>query len=161
MLAVRIVGMARGIILGIVIIVILSVFAVVDCAMTDARRTKVMQKPIWLVVILLLPVIGPLLWLLLGKVGANQTQQTVPQAHPDNVSDRESSHDARIRELEEEMRKLDEEIEQARLQSMGQHPSSAKPEATDSPAARDKQEGSAGNIDETPDENTPEQGPRP
>lgn len=115
--------MGRGIILGIVVVVVLSIFAVVDCAMTDVRRTKVLQKPIWLVVILLLPVVGPLLWIFVGKAPVASTPQAVPPTHPDNIAPRASSHDARIRELEEEMRKLDEEIAQSRRTSMNQHPS--------------------------------------
>lgn len=145
--------MGRGIILGIVVVVVLTVFAIVDCAMTDARRAKVLQKPIWLVVILLLPVIGPLLWIFLGKSSSNSTERLVPPEHPDNVSDRASSHDARIRELEEEMRKLDEEIEQARRTSMNQHPSNPQgstatvAEPGDDPATT---EAELGDASETP-----------
>lgn len=115
--------MGRWVILGIVVVVVLSVYAVVDCAMTDARRAKVMQKPIWLVVILLLPIVGPLLWMFVGKSSGPANGPVVPSAHPDTIDTRETAHDARIRELEEEMRKLDEEIAQSRRESMDKHPS--------------------------------------
>ena len=115
--------MARVIITGIVLAVILTVYTVVDCAMTEARRTKTFQKPIWLVIILLLPVLGPLLWLFMGK----QSKQAPPP--PDeNVVFLEGiagdpRHDDRIRDLEAQMRELDAEIEAARQDSMRQHPS--------------------------------------
>lgn len=122
--------MSRAIILGIVVAVALTVYAIVDCAMFDAKRTKVMQKPIWLVVILLIPVIGPLLWMFIGKgsglVGEGLDSQA--QVIPDDVNyisspEEESAHDARIRELEEQMRELDEEIERDRQSTMRNHPS--------------------------------------
>lgn len=120
--------MSRAIILAVVIVVALTVYATVDCAMTDARRAKVLQKPIWLVVILLLPVVGPLLWLFIGKMSRKQfavPPAPIPDEDPAYLerlrADRE--HDARIRALEEEMRKLDEEIEQARQETMRNHPS--------------------------------------
>lgn len=118
--------MSRGLIVAVVVIVALTVYAVVDCAMTNARRTRVLQKPIWLVVNLLLPVVGPLLWIFFGK----QPLQSAPQPiGPDEDTaylarlSEESARDARIRELEEQMRKLDEEIDQARRETMRNHPS--------------------------------------
>lgn len=121
--------MSRALILAVVLIVVLTVYATVDCAMSDARRAKVLQKPVWLVVILLLPVIGPLLWMFVGKMHRKEfrasTQPAAPDADPAYLeqlrADRE--HDARIRALEEEMRKLDEEIEEARRNTMRNHPS--------------------------------------
>lgn len=122
------VGMSRAIILAVVIVVVLTVYATVDCAMTDGRRAKVLQKPVWLVVILLLPVVGPLLWIFIGKMSRKQFEAPaapMPDEDPAYLeqlrADRE--HDARIRALEEEMRKLDEEIEQARQETMRNHPS--------------------------------------
>lgn len=116
--------MGRWIILGVVVAVALTVYAVVDCAMSDANRTRIFRKPIWLVIVLLLPVIGPLLWMFMGKGPLGKDQRA-----PDNDVDylrsigNDKAHDDRIAELEDEMRKLDDEIEQARRTSMNQHPS--------------------------------------
>jgi cytoskeletal protein RodZ len=92
--------------------------------MSDANRTRIFRKPVWLVVVLLLPVIGPLLWIFMGK-GPVPSEASAPDNDTDYLrsigNDRE--HDARIAELEEEMRKLDDEIAQARRTSMDQHPS--------------------------------------
>lgn len=59
--------MPRFLILAIVAVVVLTLYAVIDCAMTDARRARVLSKPVWLVAILLLPVVGPICWILFGK----------------------------------------------------------------------------------------------
>lgn len=124
------IAMSRALIIGIVVAVALTVYAIVDCAMFDAKRTKVMQKPIWLVVILLIPVIGPLLWIFIGKGSGlvNGEAGGRPQLIPDDInyisdSKSESEHDARIAELEEQMRQLDEEIERDRQTTMRNHPS--------------------------------------
>lgn len=116
--------MGRWIILGVVVAVALTVYAVVDCAMSDANRTRIFRKPIWLVIVLLLPVIGPLLWMFMGK-GPIGTDQRAPDNDVDYLRSigNDKAHDDRIAELEDEMRKLDDEIEQARRTSMNQHPS--------------------------------------
>jgi hypothetical protein len=45
----------------------LTVYSVIDCARTDADQVTGLPKPMWLVAILLLPVIGPLAWLVAGR----------------------------------------------------------------------------------------------
>ncbi|SJM56003.1 PLD nuclease N-terminal domain-containing protein [Gulosibacter sp. 10] len=119
--------MGRWIILGIVVAVALTIYAVVDCAMTDGRRARVLQKPIWIIVVLLIPVIGPLLWIFIGKGNGQAKAQRIPpedsQVYGDTMTVR-NEHDDRIAELEEQMRLLDEEIERDRQNTMRNHPSS-------------------------------------
>jgi hypothetical protein len=59
--------MARVLVFAGVAAAVLTVFAVVDCALTERSRVRALPKPIWIVVALVLPVIGPLLWLLIGR----------------------------------------------------------------------------------------------
>lgn len=59
--------MVRFYVLGIVVLAVLTLYAVIDCAMSDARRLNVMGKPLWLLAILLLPLIGPVCYLLFAK----------------------------------------------------------------------------------------------
>lgn len=146
--------MSRALILGIVVAVALTVYAVVDCAMFDSKRTKVMQKPIWLVVILLIPVIGPLLWMFIGKGSADSAKQApaAPQVIPDDInyisdSKSEREHDARIAELEEQMRLLDEEIERDRQSTMRNHPSNHNTGAIPTVDADDDEDTSKTNGD--------------
>ncbi len=49
-----------------VIVFGLTLYALVDCVQTPTPRH--LSKGIWLVVITLLPVLGPILWLLYGRV---------------------------------------------------------------------------------------------
>lgn len=49
--------------------VILAVYAVIDCIQTPRDETRLVPKITWLVGILLLPVLGPLAWLLIGRRG--------------------------------------------------------------------------------------------
>ncbi len=45
----------------------LSVYAVLDCARTHPAEIAVLPKPAWLAVTVLVPVLGPAAWLLLGR----------------------------------------------------------------------------------------------
>lgn len=104
--------MSRFIIAFVVIAAALTIYAVVDCAMTDARRTRALSKPVWLVVALLVPVIGPLLWILIGKgLLLSPQRSTAPdddEAFLRSLNE-QVAHDGRINQLEEELRSLDEQ----------------------------------------------------
>lgn len=150
--------MSRAIIIGIVVAVALTIYAVVDCAMTDAKRTKILQKPIWLVIILLIPVIGPALWIFLGKAPANHEPK--PSLAPEDQAyfeqlTADGEHDDRIAELEEQMRLLDEEIERDRQNTMRNHPSTGSHPTID-PDKDDKK--SDDESDDTTAENGDEEG---
>jgi hypothetical protein len=43
------------------------IYALIDCARTPAPQARSLPKPAWLAIILLFPVIGALLWLLIGR----------------------------------------------------------------------------------------------
>ncbi|MFT4231706.1 MAG: PLD nuclease N-terminal domain-containing protein [Leucobacter sp.] len=99
-------------IIGIVIAVAFTLYALVDAAMTDASRTRGLSKPVWILVIVLLPVIGAVLWFMIGK-GA-KTQGPPPNAPDDDprfTGTRLSGEDldAHMRDLEERLRELDNE----------------------------------------------------
>lgn len=60
---------------GLVIVgLVFTVFAVVDCALTEQPRVRALPKPLWLVLLVLLPVIGGLLWFLIGRVPVRATR---------------------------------------------------------------------------------------
>ena len=59
--------MARVLIVGGLLAVAAAVFAAVDCALTERGSIRALPRPPWIVVILVLPVVGPLLWYLLGR----------------------------------------------------------------------------------------------
>ena len=109
--------MVRWIVIGAVGVVAFTIYALVDLFMTHTPRVRAFPKPIWIIVVVALPVIGPLLWLFVGKA---KTRRIKPGSGPGRAPDddprflgnldREGS-DERIRRLEEELRKLDEEAE--------------------------------------------------
>lgn len=106
--------MVRWIVIGAVAVVAFTIYALVDLFMTTAPRVRAFPKPLWIAVIVALPVLGPILWLLIGKArGTPKAARIVGNAPDDNPTflssiDREES-DERIRRLEEELRKLDDE----------------------------------------------------
>jgi len=59
--------MTRLFVIAIVVAVALTVFAVVDVAFYDRLRVRGVPKGVWIVLILLVPVIGPLLWFFIGR----------------------------------------------------------------------------------------------
>ncbi len=47
--------------------VALSVYAIVDCVTTPSSRMNHLPKPVWLLLVIVLPIAGPVAWLVLGK----------------------------------------------------------------------------------------------
>jgi hypothetical protein len=106
--------MVRWIVIGSVAAVAFTVYALVDLFMTHTPRVRAFPKPVWIAIVVALPVIGPLLWLIVGKASKGPAQGRSKGRAPDDDPgflgsiDTESS-DERIRRLEEELRKLDDE----------------------------------------------------
>jgi len=111
--------MVRLWIVAIVAATAFVIYALVDCAFAPRHRVRALNKPLWIVLILLLPVIGGVLWFLLGrgrKSGQSSTRRTVaPDDDPEFLGssrrppsdlDRETT-DERIRRLEQELSDLD------------------------------------------------------
>ncbi|WP_082305454.1 PLD nuclease N-terminal domain-containing protein [Leucobacter japonicus] len=109
--------MVRFVIIGIVIAVAFTLYALVDAAMTDASRARGVGKPVWIVLIVVLPVIGAALWFLIGKgspqsqARAAQVRRSAPDDDPRFTGTRLSSNDldAHMRDLEDRLRELDNE----------------------------------------------------
>ena len=102
--------MVRWLVIGGVALVALTVYALVDLFVTVSNRLRAFPKPVWIGIIVIMPLIGPLLWLFIGK---NKPQKTFPPAAPDDdprfLGGLAESTDKRIERLEEELRALDEE----------------------------------------------------
>jgi phospholipase D-like protein len=69
----------------VVIVVVLFVYALFDLIATPSKRTRYLPKPLWFVVLLLVP-IGPLVWLGVGRVrrlpGGGRPKPTRTQPPP-------------------------------------------------------------------------------
>ncbi len=88
------------------------VFSIVDCAAQPAIRHRAVPKPVWILIVVLIPVLGGLLWFALGRVrGAALNVPDSPDDDPAFLGtiDARSAQDERIRQLEEELAKLDAE----------------------------------------------------
>ncbi|HET8768287.1 MAG TPA: PLD nuclease N-terminal domain-containing protein [Pedococcus sp.] len=45
----------------------LTIYAAVDCVQTDERRVRNLPKLIWLLVVLVFPIVGPIVWFIAGR----------------------------------------------------------------------------------------------
>ena len=59
--------MPRFLVAAAVAVVFFTIYALVDCLMTDRRRVRGIPKALWIVVIVVITPIGGILWLTLGK----------------------------------------------------------------------------------------------
>ncbi len=105
--------MARLLLVLGVVAVVLLVYTIVDCAMLERSRVRGLPRWAWIVVMLLLPVIGSILWLIIGRGkgrgGRGQMRQSAPDDDLEFLRqlDRESMQQDRIRKLEEQLSDLD------------------------------------------------------
>ncbi|GAB3605176.1 hypothetical protein GCM10027413_05850 [Conyzicola nivalis] len=106
--------MARFLVILPFVVVALDVFAVVDVILTETRRVRALNKVVWVVIIVLLPVIGALLWFFLGKERQDrggEPRQVAPDDDPNFLRNlrRDEEQDERIRRLEQELAELDDD----------------------------------------------------
>ena len=91
--------------------VALMIFTLVDVALTDRSRARGVPKGVW-VLIVLIPLVGPILWFGVGKGpgGAAPARSVVaPDDDPSFLKNlrRDEEQDERIRRLEQELADLD------------------------------------------------------
>lgn len=96
-----------------VIAVIIDVFALIDLRYIDRSRIRAFSKPVWAVIIVLVPVVGALLWFLLGR-GRRLRPGARPIAPDDDPAflrrlQEDSEQEERIRRLEQELADLDDD----------------------------------------------------
>jgi len=108
--------MPRLLIIVGVVLIAFQIFAIVDIILTDKRRVRALNKPIWLILAIVTSAIGGALWFILGKEpfrgdGGSLPRTVAPDDDPEFLErlDRDEERDARIRELEEELAKLDDD----------------------------------------------------
>jgi hypothetical protein len=99
----------------------LLIFCLVDVISIYESRIKTLNKIAWVFIIILLPVLGPLLWLTLGKERGTPEQTASRAARsrapkgPDGDADflrgasRQKDQDARIAQLEAELKALNDD----------------------------------------------------
>ena len=94
--------------------VIFTIYAVADCAFFDRTRIRGLRRGWWIVVILFVPIIGGLLWFIIGRgratrVGPSRGGTLAPDDDAEFLrrlrSDAEQNE--RIRRMEQELAELD------------------------------------------------------
>ncbi|MFF2075558.1 PLD nuclease N-terminal domain-containing protein [Kitasatospora sp. NPDC058162] len=69
------------ILLTIVLPLVLWVWAFIDCLITPEAEVKHLPKPIWVIIVLLFPPLGPIAWLLAGRQ-RGFLRAGAPDGHP-------------------------------------------------------------------------------
>jgi len=126
-------GMIRFGLIGVIIELALTIYALIDVIRTDESQIRGLPKFAWIILIILLPVVGAVVWLVAGKErdesrgaglrapGSRSRQPGRPSSPDDDprfgrlpLTDEEidayiRGDDAHIRELEDRLRELDRE----------------------------------------------------
>jgi len=109
--------------------VIFWVFSIVDAAVQPPARHRGVSKPVWVVLVIVFPVVGGVLWFAVGRVSARQSRVVAPDDDADflrglggskpsrpsagspSAADRraQAEQDERIRQLEQELARLDDD----------------------------------------------------
>jgi ABC-type Na+ efflux pump permease subunit len=106
--------MARLLVVLPFLVLTLDVFAIVDVMLIDRSRIRVLNRVFWVILIVLLPVIGAILWLVLGRErrgGSAERRTIAPDDDPAFLKNlrRDEEQDDRIRRLEQELADLDDD----------------------------------------------------
>jgi hypothetical protein len=93
--------------------VVFMIYAAIDCLMTDNYRARGIPKPLWVLVILFIPVIGAILWFVIGKDrrAKGPARQVAPDDDPAFLRGlgKDKEQEERIRRLEQELAELDDD----------------------------------------------------
>jgi hypothetical protein len=114
--------MVKLLVVGVVAAVAFIVFSLVDCATMPRQRIRSLGKPAWIVLVIVLPVLGALLWYVLGRgpaaSKAAESRYRGPDDDPDFIrgatrGERSSSEkeqdDATLRRLEQQLHDTDDD----------------------------------------------------
>ncbi|SDR91698.1 PLD nuclease N-terminal domain-containing protein [Microterricola viridarii] len=93
--------------------VVLTVYALVDAALFDRSRIRGLPRFAWILAILFVPVIGALLWFVVGRGRRGSSPRGPRTVAPDDDLEflgqlgRDAQQEQRIRRLEQELSDLD------------------------------------------------------
>jgi Phospholipase_D-nuclease N-terminal len=94
-----------------------TVYCIVDCLMTTRLRVRGLPKGVWVLVILLIPIVGGILWFIIGR-GPASVRRAAPDDDPAFLSSLQHAPRApklpraaqRAKDDEQELRRLEEEL---------------------------------------------------
>jgi hypothetical protein len=109
------------------ILLALWIYCIFDVVTTDARDCRNLPKPLWFLTVLVLPDLGSIVWLILGRPRVVVRQpRTVPVVPPDDD--------------EEFLRKLRERVEEQRRRAREQQERSERSDRSERPERSDRPE---------------------
>lgn len=93
--------------------IVLDIFAVIDIVLIDKNRVRAFPKPVWILIVVAVPLVGAILWFVVGRQWGVRSQQqtTAPDDDPAFLRNlrRDEEQDERIRRLEQELAELDDD----------------------------------------------------
>lgn len=104
--------------LPIVVAVILAVYALIDCLQTDPADVRRPRRAVWLALIVVVPVLGPVAWLLTTARRRRRPPRQVPRpVAPDDdpdflreIREVDSRHQKMLEEWEADLRRREDEM---------------------------------------------------
>jgi hypothetical protein len=104
--------MTRFLIVLVVAAVAFTIYTLVDVLLTERTRVRAFPKPVWALGVVLLPVIGGILWLAVGKARRRgpAARPVAPDDDPAFLRTLSSDEIAKRAEQEERLRRLEQEL---------------------------------------------------
>lgn len=93
----------------------ITIYTIVDIVLIDRSRVKGLPKVVWVIIVIVFPVVGAVVWFLLGRERMSQRGVRRGPSAPDDDPEflrklsREQQQEERIRQLEERLRELDDD----------------------------------------------------
>ena len=122
--------MARILLIVALLLAVFWVYSIVDCAVQHPSRHRGVSKPMWLLIVIALPVLGGILWFAVGRTKrADIPRPKAPDDDPEflgRIGDIRDQ-DERIRRIEEELKALDADDDDPRWNNPPQPPQPPRP----------------------------------
>jgi len=121
---------ARILLIVALLLAVFWVYSIVDCAVQHPSRHRGVSKPMWLLIVIALPVLGGILWFAVGRTKrADIPRPKAPDDDPEflgRIGDIRDQ-DERIRRIEEELKALDADDDDPRWNNPPQPPQPPRP----------------------------------
>ncbi|WP_199521198.1 PLD nuclease N-terminal domain-containing protein [Jiangella anatolica] len=99
----------------------LLVYALIDCLQTDSARFRSLNRGAWLAIIVLIPLVGPILWLAMGKQRNRPQRPAGPPPRPlapdddpeflRRLRDSDTKHEQMLHQWEADLRRREAEAQ--------------------------------------------------
>jgi hypothetical protein len=96
------------------LVLVLEIYAVVNCILTPEGEVRGVHKAVWLIFIILLPLLGSVLWLGVGRNRPPRPAHMSGRAYDSGAAHRGRSGGYRDLDVDERIRRMEEDL--ARLE---------------------------------------------